>query len=108
VGIFYISTSARLSFLTAVTQLYVHALPFQPVLMLNTIMQGFEGFLTSKSASARNKNRVFRVEDRAFSLSSYTSPATRELQQTSQQIFNGVGQYPYQGIGAGHLGKGQY
>lgn len=37
--------------------------------------QGFEGFLTSKNAAAKNKNRVFRLEDRAISLSSTTSPA---------------------------------
>ncbi len=36
--------------------------------------QGFNEFLTSKSAQAKNKNRQFRLEDRVFSLSSITSP----------------------------------
>ena len=40
-------------------------------------MQGFEGFLTSKSAASKNKNRVFKLDDRAFSLSSTTSPASQ-------------------------------
>ena len=40
-------------------------------------LQGFEGFLTSKNAMAKNKNKVFKLEDRAFSLSSVTSPAVR-------------------------------
>ena len=41
----------------------------------STLTQGFEGFLGSKNAQARNKSRTFTVQDRAFSLSSYTSPA---------------------------------
>lgn len=40
-------------------------------------VQGFEGFLTSKNAAAKNKNKIFRLEDRAMSLSSTTSPAVR-------------------------------
>lgn len=39
--------------------------------------QGFDGFLTSKNAMAKNKNRVFKLDDRLFSLSSVTSPAVR-------------------------------
>ena len=39
--------------------------------------QGFNEFLTSKSAQAKNKNRQFRLEDRVFSLSSITSPGVR-------------------------------
>lgn len=42
-------------------------------------MQGFNEFLTSKSAQAKNKNRQFRMEDRVFSLSSITSPGVRAL-----------------------------
>ena len=49
-------------------------------------LKGFDGYLTSKSAAARNKNRVFRLQDRGFSLSSYTSPATRELQDERSQF----------------------
>lgn len=41
--------------------------------------QGFNEFLTSKSAQAKNKNRQFRLEDRVFSLSSITSPGVRAL-----------------------------
>ena len=41
--------------------------------------QGFNEFLTSKSAQAKNKNRQFRMEDRVFSLSSITSPGVRPL-----------------------------
>eukprot|EP00887_Chlorella_sp_A99_P003657 scaffold7.g3657.t1 len=46
---------------------------------------GFEGFLTSKSAQAKNKNRVFKLDDRAFSLSSVTSPASQELVNEREQ-----------------------
>jgi hypothetical protein len=49
-------------------------------------LKGYDGYLTSKSAAARNKNRVFRLQDRGFSLSSYTSPATRELQDERSQF----------------------
>lgn len=47
----------------------------QPCPLHSHVMQGFEGFLTSKNAMAKNKNKVFKLEDRAFSLSSVTSPA---------------------------------
>ena len=40
-----------------------------------TVLKGFDGFLVGKNAQARNRNRVFKVDDRLFSLSSYTSPA---------------------------------
>ena len=44
-----------------------------------TRTQGFEGFLTSKNASAKNKVRLpFETEQRAFSLSSITSPAVSD------------------------------
>ncbi|KAL4433991.1 hypothetical protein ABPG75_000432 [Micractinium tetrahymenae] len=44
------------------------------------VVKGFNEFLTSKSAQAKNKNRQFRLEDRVFSLSSITSPGTLEAQ----------------------------
>jgi hypothetical protein len=47
----------------------------RPTLPAPSSPQGFDGFLTSKNAQAKNKNRIFRLQDRAFSLSSYTSPA---------------------------------
>ncbi|KAL6785499.1 hypothetical protein F751_5422 [Auxenochlorella protothecoides] len=50
-----------------------------------TVLKGFEGFLTSKNAAAKNKNRVFRLEDRAISLSSTTSPATQEILMEQEQ-----------------------
>lgn len=50
-----------------------------------TVLKGFEGFLTSKSAQAKNKNRVFKLDDRAFSLSSVTSPASQELVNEREQ-----------------------
>ncbi|PSC73071.1 chromatin modification-related MEAF6 isoform B [Micractinium conductrix] len=46
------------------------------------VVKGFNEFLTSKSAQAKNKNRQFRLEDRLFSLSSITSPGTLEAQST--------------------------
>ena len=44
--------------------------------------QGFEGFLSSKDA-LRKRARNFKLEDRAFSLSSVTSPAVRSMHPQS-------------------------
>ena len=55
------------------------------------VLQGFEGFLTSKSAAGRNKMRNFQIEDRGFSLSSYTSPAAREYEQAPHMFNDGNG-----------------
>lgn len=56
------------------------------------VVKGFNEFLTSKSAQAKNKNRQFRLEDRVFSLSSITSPGTVEAQSnpTDQAAAAGV------------------
>mmetsp|Transcript_15261 Transcript_15261/g.46124 ORF Transcript_15261/g.46124 Transcript_15261/m.46124 type:complete len:122 (-) Transcript_15261:252-617(-) len=43
-----------------------------------TVTKGLEGFLSSKDA-LRKRQRAFKAEDRLFSLSSVTSPATVEL-----------------------------
>jgi hypothetical protein len=59
--------------------------------------QGFNEFLTSKSAQAKNKNRQFRMEDRVFSLSSITSPGTLEMQQApAEQPAAYQGAVPFQ------------
>lgn len=54
----------------------------------------------SKNAQARNKNRTFRLEDRAFSLSSFTSEAERE-QQRQQNQFAAEQAYGGRGKGGG-------
>lgn len=64
--------------------------------LISIILQGFEGFLVSKNAQARNKNRTFRLEDRAFSLSSFTSEAEREQDRqrnmyAAEQAYGGRG-----------------
>ena len=41
------------------------------------LLQGFEGFLSSKDV-IRKRQRTYKVHDRAFSLSSVTSPAVRD------------------------------
>ncbi|KAJ9696919.1 hypothetical protein PVL29_008917 [Vitis rotundifolia] len=44
------------------------------------VLKGFEGFLSSsKSSTLLKRSRKFQPEDRLFSLSSITSPATEEL-----------------------------
>jgi Histone acetyltransferase subunit NuA4 len=72
-------------------------------LLLFYSLQGFEGFLVSKNAQARNKNRTFRLEDRAFSLSSYTSQAERDQQAQRDQY---AAEQAYGGRGKG--GGGAY
>eukprot|EP00877_Chromochloris_zofingiensis_P006703 jgi/Chrzof1/2286/Cz11g09260.t1 len=44
-----------------------------------TVLKGFEGFLSSKDA-LRKRQRTYKPEDRLFSLSSRTSPVTKELE----------------------------
>ncbi|KAI7843675.1 hypothetical protein COHA_002576 [Chlorella ohadii] len=63
------------------------------------VVKGFNEFLTSKSAQAKNKNRQFRLEDRVFSLSSITSPGTLEMQNTpaEQPAAPYTGAVPFQG-----------
>ncbi|PRW57873.1 chromatin modification-related MEAF6-like isoform X2 [Chlorella sorokiniana] len=61
------------------------------------VVKGFNEFLTSKSAQAKNKNRQFRMEDRVFSLSSITSPGTLEMQQApAEQPAAYQGAVPFQ------------
>ncbi|KAL9662389.1 hypothetical protein QQ045_027222 [Rhodiola kirilowii] len=44
------------------------------------VLKGFEGFLSSsKSTTLLKRSRKFQPEDRLFSLSSVTSPATEEI-----------------------------
>ena len=57
-------------------------LPSHAPLQFVPTLQGFNEFLTSKSAQAKNKNRQFRLEDRVFSLSSITSPGVRCAAET--------------------------
>ena len=45
------------------------------------LLQGFEGFLSSKDV-IRKRQRTYKVNDRAFSLSSVTSPAVRDAWTT--------------------------
>jgi hypothetical protein len=52
---------------------------------------------------AKNKNRIFKLEDRAFSLSSTTSPAHFELQTERQdQHYQDPNAY------GGRVGKGAF
>ncbi|KAK2079569.1 hypothetical protein QBZ16_001964 [Prototheca wickerhamii] len=75
-----------------------------------TVLKGFEGFLTSKNAAAKNKNKIFRLEDRAMSLSSTTSPAEliAEQEQARQDALgfgrNSAMGYPPPGYGKGRRG----
>ncbi|KAK9808780.1 hypothetical protein WJX72_003528 [[Myrmecia] bisecta] len=50
-----------------------------------SVLKGFEGFLSSKD-TLRKRARAFKAEDRAFSLSSRTSPATFELEQSAAEL----------------------
>mmetsp|Transcript_15122 Transcript_15122/g.20869 ORF Transcript_15122/g.20869 Transcript_15122/m.20869 type:complete len:107 (-) Transcript_15122:232-552(-) len=43
------------------------------------ILKGFEGYLAPTKTQSQKKSRNFKVEDRLFSLSSSTSPATEEI-----------------------------
>ena len=44
-----------------------------------TVLHGFETFLTAnKTASSAKKPKAFKPEERLFSLSSVTSPASRD------------------------------
>jgi len=54
----------------------------------------------SKNAQARNKNRTFRLQDRAFSLSSYTSEAKREEEEQHEK-YAAVQAYGGRGKGGG-------
>ena len=56
-----------------------------------SVLKGLEGFLTSKNAQIKNKGRIFRLEDRLFSLSSTSSHTNRELQ--SQQELEQAAQF---------------
>lgn len=76
-----------------------------------TVLKGFEGFLTSKNAMAKNKNRVFKLDDRLFSLSSVTSPASQEMQAEREQAAlevsafgRGGGKVPFGGGGGSFAG----
>mmetsp|Transcript_6024 Transcript_6024/g.13144 ORF Transcript_6024/g.13144 Transcript_6024/m.13144 type:complete len:123 (-) Transcript_6024:824-1192(-) len=45
-----------------------------------TILKGFEGFLSSKD-NLRKRSRTYKPDERLFSLSSKTSPPSREVEQ---------------------------
>lgn len=48
-----------------------------------SVLKGFEGFLSSKD-TLRKRARAYRPEDRVFSLSSKSSPATLELEESQR------------------------
>lgn len=64
-----------------------------------TVTKGLEGFLSSKDA-LRKRQRTFNVDDRHFSLSSVTSPATVEQEQSLLDLTGDAG-------GAYGRGKGK-
>lgn len=47
-----------------------------------TVLKGFEGFLSSKE-TLRKRSRSYKPEDKLFSLSSKSSPVTREVEQSN-------------------------
>eukprot|EP00775_Hariotina_reticulata_P004884 gene4884-5129_t len=46
-----------------------------------SVLKGFEGFLSTKEALRKRQARAWKPEDRLFSLSSRTSPVSKELQE---------------------------
>ncbi|KAG2497419.1 hypothetical protein HYH03_004574 [Edaphochlamys debaryana] len=54
-----------------------------------TVLKGFEGYLNSKDI-LRKKTRTFKPEDRLFSLSSKSSPVTREMEQPALEQFDSM------------------
>jgi len=60
-----------------------------------TVFKGFEGFMSSKDAN-RRRGRVFKADERLFSLSSLTSPAHQEVEAAIEAE---------QGVGGGKKGK---
>lgn len=49
-----------------------------------TVLKGFEGFLSSKE-TLRKRSRSYKPEDRLFSLSSKSSPVSREVEQNTME-----------------------
>lgn len=49
-----------------------------------SVIKGFEAHLSSKEALRKRLQRSWRTEDRWFSLSSCTSPVTKELQEQQE------------------------
>lgn len=49
-----------------------------------TVVKGFDGFLSSKEAM-RKRQRTWKPEDRLFSLSSKSSPVTKEMENTAYE-----------------------
>lgn len=75
--------------------------------LCGTVFKGFEGFLSSKDA-IRKRNRMLRVEDRLWSLSSRTSPAVLELEQQLAESLPDTMSRGGKGIfgkGAGYKGR---
>lgn len=68
-----------------------------------SVVKGFEGFLSSKDVLKR-RTRAFKVEDRAFSLSSKSSYATLEHQQAEEATMQD-GERPHIGRSARHASK---
>ncbi|CAG9461799.1 unnamed protein product [Pedinophyceae sp. YPF-701] len=66
-----------------------------------TIFKGFEGFTSSKDA-IRKRQRALRIEDRAFSLSSISSPANNELKSAQSE---GLAAAEVPGMGGGKKGR---
>lgn len=65
---------------------------------MGSVLKGFEGFLSSKEALKR-RVRQSRLEDRLFSLSSKSSPATRELEQQEAELA--------ESMNSSHIGRGK-
>jgi hypothetical protein len=57
------------------------------VTLLFTLLQGFEGFLSTKEALRKRQQRAFKPEDRLFSLSSNTSPVVSSSTAALQYKF---------------------
>ncbi|CAI9118186.1 OLC1v1019719C2 [Oldenlandia corymbosa var. corymbosa] len=70
--------------------------------------KGFEGFLSSsKNSSNLKRSKKFQLEDRVFSLSSVTSPATEELGLGPEDGRTDIGQVRPKGAGISITGPGK-
>ncbi|KAL3506134.1 hypothetical protein ACH5RR_031516 [Cinchona calisaya] len=70
--------------------------------------KGFEGFLSSSKNTANLKrSKKFQLEDRVFSLSSVTSPATEELGAGQEDGRSDLGQVRAKGGGIAINGQGK-
>ncbi|KAG2428056.1 hypothetical protein HXX76_012039 [Chlamydomonas incerta] len=70
-----------------------------------TALKGFEGYLNSKDI-LRKKTRTFKPEDRLFSLSSKSSPPSREMEQPALEALDSMTPLIYGGKKAAYAQKG--